>query len=251
MSRLRRAGRPAVVGHRGAMGSCPENTLGSFGRAADEGADWIELDVHLSRDGVAVVLHDETLERTTSGRGRVDRHSAAQLARLDAGSWYGAAWAAERVPTLEEALAWAKGRGVGVEIEIKNGPVEHVGIEAAVVAALARTGMTEEALVISFDHTTVKRVKTLSRRTLTGVLYACRPVDELGLARRARADVLLPHWSFVTEASVAAAHGAGLAVATWTTSEKAVVRDLLAAGVDAITTDHPGAVRRIVTGARR
>lgn len=250
VGRVRRAGRPAVVGHRGAMGSSPENTLGSFARAAKLGADWIELDVHLSRDGVPVVIHDDTLARTTSGRGAVRARSAAQLTKLDAGSWFGDAWASERVPTLEQALSWAEGAGVGVEIELKNCPVDAPGMEVAVVEALTRTGMLDRAMVIGFDHALVRRVKLLSNRILTGILYACRPVDELEMARRAKADVLLPHWSFVTEAGVAAAHGAGLAVAPWTTSERAVVRALLEAGVDAITTDHPDAVRRLVRSSR-
>jgi glycerophosphoryl diester phosphodiesterase len=250
VGRVRRAGRPAVVGHRGAMGTSPENTLGSFARAVKLGADWIELDVHLSRDGVPVVIHDDSLARTTSGRGAVASRTAAQLTKLDAGSWFGDAWAAERVPTLEQTLTWADGAGVGVEIELKNCPIDAPGVEVAVVDALTRTGMLDRAMVIGFDHALVKRVKLLSKRILTGILYACRPVDELEMARRAKADVLLPHWSFVTEAGVAAAHGAGLAVAPWTTSERAVVRALLDAGVDAITTDHPDSVRRLVRSSR-
>lgn len=246
VGRVRRSGRPAVVGHRGAMGTSPENTLGSFARAAKLGADWIELDVQLSRDGVPVVIHDDTLARTTSGRGPVRSRTRAQLAQLDAGSWFGDAWAGERVPTLEQALVWADGAGVGVEIELKNCPVDTPGIDVAVVDLLTSLGMLDRAMVIGFDHALVRQIKLLSRRILTGILYVCRPVDELEMARRAKADVLLPHWSFVTEASVAAAHGAGLAVAPWTTSDRAIVRGLLEAGVDAITTDHPDVVRRLV-----
>src|SRR5919199_4154952 len=89
-------GRVSVVGHRGAMGHCPENTLASFARALELGADWIECDVHLSRDGVPVVIHDETLDRTTSGHGPVHAHTLAELKRLDAGAWFGAGFAGQR-----------------------------------------------------------------------------------------------------------------------------------------------------------
>src|SRR5919202_3540380 len=90
-------GRVKVVGHRGAMGHCPENTLASFARALELGADWIECDVHLSRDGVPVVIHDETLDRTTDGHGLVAEHTLAELKQLDAGAWFGAAYAGQRI----------------------------------------------------------------------------------------------------------------------------------------------------------
>src|SRR3990172_9877913 len=95
---------PVVIAHRGASGSCPENTLAAFRRAAALGADMIELDVQLTRDGEVVVIHDWTLDRTTSGTGPVRACSLAELRRLDAGAWFDAAFAGERVPTLGEVL---------------------------------------------------------------------------------------------------------------------------------------------------
>src|SRR5919202_5121590 len=133
-------GRVWVVGHRGAMGHCPENTLASFERGLELGADWIELDVHLSRDGALVVIHDETLDRTTNGSGLVKDHTLAQLERLDAGG-------GQRIPTLDEILEWARANGVVLDIEIKNAPLYYNGIEAAVVRALDARTMTEQAVV--------------------------------------------------------------------------------------------------------
>src|SRR5919204_3658410 len=100
-------GRVWVVGHRGAMGYCPENTMISFARAVELGADWVELDVHLTRDGALAVIHDETLERTTNGKGLVREHTLDELKRLDAGSWFAPAYAGERIPSLDEELASA------------------------------------------------------------------------------------------------------------------------------------------------
>src|SRR5918911_3997990 len=131
-------GRVWVVGHRGAMGHCPENTPASFERGLELGADWIELDVHLSRDGALVVIHDETVDRTTNGHGAVRDHTLAELEALDAGSWFGADYAGQRIPTLDEVLTWARRRDTIVDIEIKNAPVYYPGIEAAVVEALRR-----------------------------------------------------------------------------------------------------------------
>src|SRR5438105_2353760 len=96
-------GRVWVVGHRGAMGYCPENTMASFERALALGADWIELDVHLSRDGELIVIHDETLDRTTNGHGLVRDHTLAELKQLDAGD-------GQQIPTLDEVLTWAAER---------------------------------------------------------------------------------------------------------------------------------------------
>jgi len=233
-----------VVGHRGAMGHCPENTLASFERGLELGADWIELDVHLSRDDALVVIHDETVDRTTNGHGAVRDHTLAELKALDAGGWFGPEYAGQRIPALDEVLAWARQRNTILDIEIKNAPVYYAGIEAAVVEAVRRFEMTEQVIVISFDHAAVKQVKALEPRVATGVLYAGRPVDAgLSLARQAQADAILPHWVYVTAADVAAAHAAGLSVAPWASSDPEVLRHLVAARVDAIGTNHPDILR--------
>src|ERR1700716_3247045 len=240
-------GRVWVIGHRGAMGYCPENTFVSFERALELGADWIELDVHLTRDGALAVIHDESVDRTTDGHGLVRDHSLSELKLLDAGAWFGPGYAGQRIPTLEEVLAWAHSRGTIVDIEIKNGPIFYRGIEEAVVKALDDSHMTEQVIVISFDHAAVQRVKSLDTRIATGVLYSGRPVDAgVGLARQANADALLPHWAYVTSADVQVAHNAGLAVAPWATSDPAILRHLIDAGVDAIGTNHPDVLRGIL-----
>jgi glycerophosphoryl diester phosphodiesterase len=240
-------GRVWVVGHRGAMGHCPENTMASFERGLDLGADWIELDVHLTADGALAVIHDESVDRTTDGHGLVKDHTLEELKLLDAGAWFSPAFAGQRIPTLDEVLVWARERGTVVDIEIKNAPIYYPGIEEAVVAALDRSAMTEQVIVISFDHAAAQRVKELDSRIATGVLYAGRPVDAgLGLARLAGADSLLPHWAYVTRADVQAAHAAGLSVAPWTTSDPNVLRSLVATGVDAIGTNHPDVLRAIL-----
>ena len=238
--------RALVIGHRGAMGYRPENTMASYAHALELGADWIELDVHLTRDGQLAVIHDDTLDRTTSGTGLVKDHTMAELKQLDAGIKFSKDYAGERIPTLDEVLKWAAERGTVVDVEIKNAPLYYAGIERAVVESLDRTGMTERSIVISFDHPAVKRVKALDPRIATGVLYAGRPVDGVTLARQADADALLPQWSYVRAEDVKAAHAAGLAVAPWATSDPEILRKLIAAGVDAIGTNHPDVMRKIV-----
>jgi len=244
-------GRVWVVGHRGAMGHCPENTLASFERGLELGADWIELDVHLSRDGALAVIHDETVDRTTNGHGAVRDRTLAELKALDAGSWFGPEYAGQRIPTLGEVLAWARQRNTIVDVEIKNGPVYYAGIEATVVDTVRRHDMTEQVIVISFDHAAVQQVRALEPRIATGVLYTARPVDGgLGMALQAQADAILPRWDYVTAADVAAAHAAGLSVAPWASSDPEVLRHLIAAGVDAIGTNHPDVLRGVLAEER-
>src|SRR6266545_1980127 len=128
-------GRLWVVGHRGAMGYCPENTLASFERGLELGADWIEMDVHLSKDGELVVIHDETLDRTTNGHGYVHDHTLRDLQSLDAGK-------GEHIPSLDEVLEWAQSKPAILDIEIKNAPLYYDGIERKVVDALDKHAMT-------------------------------------------------------------------------------------------------------------
>jgi glycerophosphoryl diester phosphodiesterase len=236
-----------VIGHRGAMGHRPENTFASFERALELGADWIELDVHLTRDGALAVIHDELVDRTTNGHGLVKDHTLAELKRLDAGAWFGSEYVGQRIPTLDEVLVWAREHNTVVDIEIKNAPIYYAGIEEAVVDSLDRAAMAEQVIVISFDHRSVQRVKTLDARIVTGVLYSARPTDGgLGLAHAAQADAVLPHWAYVTAEDVRVAHAAGLAVAPWASSDPEVLRRLIAAGVDAIGTNHPDILQHVI-----
>lgn len=243
-------GRALIVGHRGASGYAPENTLASFELALDQGAEMVELDVHLSRDGEVVAIHDERLERTTDGRGLVGEHSLAELGRLDAGRWFAPRFAGQRIPSLDEVLAWARERTF-LALEIKNVPSFYRGIEAKIVELLARHRMRERALVISFDHVALRRVRELDPALLTGAIYACRPAQAVALAEAAGARVLEPEVSFVTAEDVAAAHEAGLLVSTWTTSEPTVMRRLIRAGVDAIATNHPDLLRGVLAEGGR
>jgi glycerophosphoryl diester phosphodiesterase len=219
--------------------------MASFERGLELGADWLELDVHLSRDEALIVIHDETLDRTTNGHGLVREHSLAELRTLDAGG-------GQRIPTLDEVLAWARERETIVDIEIKNAPVYYAGIQQKVVAAVRAAGMTESVIVISFDHLAVRGVHELDPNIATGVLYGCRPTDGgVGLARAAGADAVLPYWTYVLQEDVEAAHAAGLAVAPWATSDPTVLRRLLDYGVDSICTNHPDILRDIVVSARK
>lgn len=239
-------GRALVVGHRGAMGYRPENTLPSFEHALELGAECVEFDVHLSRDGVPVVIHDESVDRTTNGHGQVRDLTVAELQQLDAGAWFDPRYAGARIPTLDEVLDWARRSQMAVDIEIKNGPFFYPDIEARVVEAVDRAGLADQTLVSSFDHHAVKRVGELDARLVLGVLYSARPFDAPAVAAQVGAAVLLPHVAYAREDDVRAAHACGLAYVPWTTSDVDIIRALIAAGVDGICSNHPDTPRRLL-----
>src|SRR5713101_6177113 len=237
-----RSGRMLLGGHRGNPDECPENTLASFQSAIDLGVDLIECDVHRSDDGRLPVIHDHLLDRTTDGSGLVRDHSMAELKRFDAGSWKDPRFTGERIPSLDEVLALAKGR-VGVAIEIKNLPLPYAGIEEAVVQAVNDAGMVQEVVVISFDHRSIKRIAELEPQMLTGVLEASRPVDILRVMDDAEADVFCPHWASIEPETALELHAAGKLIGVWTVDDAVSLAWSKALPANAIYTNKPREIR--------
>ena len=237
-----RSGRMLLGGHRGNPDELPENTLASFRSAIDLGVDLIELDVHRSEDGGLPVVHDHLLDRTTNGSGFVRDHTMAELKRFDAGSWKDPRFAAERIPSLDEVLALAKGK-VGVAIEIKNLPLPYQGIEDAVVQAVRGAGMVGDVVVISFDHRSVKRIAELDPQILTGVLEASRPVDILRVMDDAEADVFCPHWGSIEPETAEELHAAGKLIGVWTVDDAFSLAWSKALPANAIYTNKPRTIR--------
>lgn len=234
-----------LVGHRGAAGSAPENTMPSFMRAVSLGVDAIELDVHLSRDGVPVVIHDHTVDRTTEGRGAVSDLTVAELKSLNAAARFDGPSGEACIPTLEEVLSWAHGK-TRVVIELKGTgiPTDLIPRTIDLVRAF---GMLDDVMLIAFDHFALLEARELSPDVCTGALYVGRPADPVSLAIACGADVLCPQWSSITADDVSAAHRAGLAVCVWTANDPLEIATALRLGVDGVTSDVP---ERIVATAR-
>ncbi|HEX9075950.1 MAG TPA: glycerophosphodiester phosphodiesterase family protein, partial [Anaerolineae bacterium] len=139
-----------IIAHRGASNWAPENTLAAFQRACALGADGIELDVTLTRDGVPVVIHDDTVDRTTNGKGAVAQMTLEEIRSLDAGSWYSAEFRGEKIPTLAGVLQ-AVGQCGLVDIELKGTKLKADGLEAAAIRAVESAGMHERVILSSFN----------------------------------------------------------------------------------------------------
>lgn len=229
--RYARLGRPLICGHRGASSERPENTLAALQRARELGADMVEFDVQRAGDGAAVVIHDPTLDRTTSGRGRVAAHSLPELRQLDAGAWFGPEFAGLRLPTLAEALA-AVPPPLWMCIEIKAPE-----LAATVAEAVRAAGAVDRTVVSCFDHRVLARLRKIAAEIDVAVLQACRPLDFTAAARAVGAVAIHSHHEFIDAEAVGECRAHGLALAAWTVDEPGEMRRLIDLGVDAILTN--------------
>ena len=231
------------IAHRGASGTFPENTVCAFRAAIDAGAEMCELDVQLSRDGAIVVIHDETVERTTDGKGEVAELTLEELKRLDAGAKFkGGAVKGERIPTLDEVFSVTSGK-CGLNIELKAGGLEH-----QVAQIMQARNALADSIVSSFDWEYLKNIQQLHFNIRVGLLAEEKPVDLMMNAVAMRAHSINPRWDMVTSDLCKAAHERGLKVYTWTVDADARMRALIACGVDGIMTNYPERLRKVVGG---
>ncbi len=244
---LSEPGRPFAIGHRGAMGHAPENTMASFQRGWELGAGLVELDIHVSADDALIVIHDERLDRTTDSSGLVAELTVDQIKRADAGSWYGPEFAGEGVPLLSEVIEWARGK-IGLAIEVKNGPIFYPRIAELLVRELDQREFVDEALVISFDHPALRRLKELNPRIKTGMLYGARLLDPVAAARAVGAEVVRPRHDYLAPEDVEPLHRAGIAVSPWNVQDEWAMRRAIEMGVDSFGTNYPDRLRRLLEG---
>ncbi|MBI1951460.1 MAG: glycerophosphoryl diester phosphodiesterase [Acidobacteria bacterium] len=244
-------GRLLRIAHRGASARAPENTLAAFREAIRLGADLIECDVHLSADHVPVIIHDETVERTTSGRGAVASFACSRLRRLDAGAWFSSRFRGERIPTLEEALECARGRcGLNIEIKEPSGrrrraapagraAADPASVALAVSRALKRTGFRDLVIVSSFSPRALHAARASMPHVRLGFL-ASRSLRGLRAAhRRVGLYAVHPHVRLAALRRVRLAHRLGLRICFWTVNDVRLMRRLLALGCDGLMTDDP------------
>jgi glycerophosphoryl diester phosphodiesterase len=221
------------IGHRGASRAFPENTLAAFRAACDAGADMCELDVQLSRDGAVVVIHDDTVDRTTNGSGAVAAFTLAELKVLDAGG-------GERIPTLEEVFEATAGRcGLNVELKIP-------GLEPRVAEIMRKHGAIETSMVSSFDWGALEVMRTVAPEIRVGVLAEKKPERMLEAAARLHAYAVNPRYDLATRDLCAAAHERGFKVLVWTVDAPEAMRALIDAGVDGIMTNYPDRMRSVL-----
>jgi glycerophosphoryl diester phosphodiesterase len=229
-----------IDGHRGAAGEAPENTFAGFALAAAAGVDYLELDVRLAADGVAMVFHDDDLDRTTDGSGPPEARSSAELLALDAGGWFGPQFLGERIPTLDAFLAWlGEQPGLGATIEAKG-----AGTGAVIARAIRAigTGSTRDACSICSFSADELRAAAAVEPSIPRMLIVDRDehdADGVVLAREAIATAINVPVDWLTLAEVERLHSAGLLVAGGTVDDPAGIVACLDLGIDLIDTNRP------------
>jgi len=219
------------IGHRGARAYEPENTLRSFAKAIELGVNAIEFDVRKTKDNEIVVMHDETVDRTTNGRGLVRELTLAEIKRLvtDKG---------EKVPTLEEALDFLD-RKVKILIELKE-----TGIEDKVLKIVREKGLRDNVIIISFHEDAIKRVREIDEKVETGLIYI-RHRNPIKAALELKANYILPFYGFAHSTLVKKAHQNNLKVSVWTINTLEEAREYAKRGVDGIASDKPDILKNL------
>ena len=236
-----------VIAHRGASGYAPENTLEAFLLAIEQGADGIELDVQLSRDGIPVVIHDETIDRVTDRTGYVKDYTLQELKELTVLKDRFPQYSQSKIPTLNEVLEAVKSSGIQVNIELKTGIYWYPDIEKKVAEIVEETGMKEKIIYSSFNHYSVQRIKEIVPDAETAYLYSDVILNVEDYARKTKVDGLHPAVYHVKMADFLKGYiESGLNVRVWTVNEEADMKALTEAGVTAVITNYPDVAARII-----
>lgn len=224
-----------VIAHRGASSYAPENTLAAFDLALEMGAHHIELDVDLTSDGHIVVIHDDTVDRTTNGSGPVTSHTLAALRALDAGSWFGDKFTGERIPTFHEVLERYKGRA-HLHTEIKG----HSPSLAQRTADLIRThGMEEQVTITSFQNVRLEEMRAYAPALPTGWLVVEVSEAIIAQARAMGVTQLCPRANTVTSELVRRLHAEGFVARAWGVTTEELMQQVVQAGADGMTINFP------------
>lgn len=229
-----------VWAHRGGAGRAPENTMAAFAAAVALGVDGLELDVQLTADEEVVVIHDETVDRTTDGSGWVKDHTLAALRRLDASAGR-PGFAGERIPTLREVFDLVAPTGVELNIELKNSVVPYFGLPDKVSQMIAEYGLESRVIVSSFNHCTLAWLRQGGSMVRTGLLFQDVLYEPWVYAAQLWVTALHPNYRYIDYVFnlVDEAHLALLEVNAWTVNDEHDIDRMIARGVDGIITDCP------------
>jgi glycerophosphoryl diester phosphodiesterase len=225
---------PVIIGHRGAMAYAPENTIGSFRTALEMGAQMLEMDVHLSKDEEVIVIHEETVDKTSTGHGKVSDLTLEKLKTLELKN-------GEHLPTLAEVLELFKGK-CHFNVELKG---SNVSIPAYEV--VSRAGLISDVLFSSFNGTQLLEIKMKDEVPRIALLCKDKKTHMLAIARRLKAEAVHPNKKLVKTGFIEEAHAIGLKVNVWVVNRASMMKKFLEQGVDGIITDKPDVLKNVIT----
>ncbi|MEM0142907.1 MAG: glycerophosphodiester phosphodiesterase family protein [Candidatus Parvarchaeum sp.] len=236
--------KPVVYGHRGAAAEAPENTIPSFKLAKNLGVYGVEMDIHTSKDNELIVMHDETLERTTNGKGLIHSYSLEELKKLDAGFKFSSKWKGTKIPTLSEVFETLG--SINYYLEIKQSYKVYPGIEEKILNTLDDFNLKNNTQIISFDFDALKRVRELDKIVKTGLLYVGKSNWFIDIAKELQVNYLQPSFYLVYKEDIDTAKNNNLKVAGWTIDNEEDIKRSFSLGLDSITSNNPRLALRIL-----
>lgn len=234
------------IAHRGFSGKYPENTNIAFVKALTEGyCDGIEVDVHMTKDGKLVIIHDNKLDRTTTGTGFIKDYTLEEVLKFDAGVKYHPKYKGEKISSIDLALDLVKKYNVRLYIEIKNSEDEYKGIEEKIIEKVKEFALEDKVILSSYNAESVKRVKLLDAHIKTGLLCKEVPWD---IRNYRYADAICFCYEFADREAIDTIHSIGKKITVWTVDEINDMKKMIEIGVDAIITNYPDTLSDIING---
>ena len=234
--------RPLLFGHRGSRGLAPENTIPAFRLGVSYGVDGIELDIHLSNDRKMVVMHEDTVDRTTDGHGKISEMTYEQINKLDAGVRFGVQWKGTRVPLLGDVFD-EFGNSIMYKIELKHSSKVYPGIEEMLLEEINKRSLNDRVQVISFDFDSLKNIRELNDKIALGLIIFGKPVWFIEIARKLNAEWLQAFYGLIYPEDVKIVHDNGLKLGVWTVNESEEIQRYCRIGIDDITSDFPNLLK--------
>lgn len=236
--------------HRGYSGKYPENTMLAFRKAVEAGADGIELDVQLTRDGEVVIIHDELVDRTTNGKGRVNDHTLAELRELDASYIYAGQYGVNPIPTFREYCEFVKDLPITTNIELKTGVLEYLGIENKVWDMIQEFHLEDKVIISSFNHFSILRMREIAPQLKYGFLSETWIIDAGKYCHEQGVPCYHPLFRNLTGEVVKELKQYGLEINTYTVNTEEDVRDLVAKGIDIVIGNFPEMTRDVLASIK-
>lgn len=229
-----------VYGHRGYSGKYPENTMLAFQKAVEVGADGIELDVQLSKDGELVVIHDETLDRTTDGKGWVKDYTLAELKKFDAGKIKDGKWGFQEIPSFDEYCRWFKDQDIITNIELKTSIIYYPEIEEKTAAMIRKYGLEDKVIFSSFNHLSIVRMKQLLPQCPVGALVEIEGLAYAGYyGKKYGFEYYHPDFCLLSDEAVKECKENGVGINVWTVNDLGSFEQLYEWGVDGVIGNYP------------